>query len=528
MEFLVLLALAGVVWVWLLKMRAEKGASLRAREISRLAMRVAELENEKELLLRRIQGLEKYQAIPDAEEEAGRIVAEAKEERDRGRRELADAKKALAQDEAARMAAALKEVSDARVQAGLMIAAARKRAQDIAGEAHDAMKRAQEFAATAEAMRGVVQGFGDAYIVPTYTLLDDLADDFGHTEAGACLKRSREVTRSMVQTGRAAACDYVEASRRDAAVRFVVDAFNGKVDSILARTKSDNHGTLEHEIRSAYALVNHNGKGFRDARITEEYLEARLDELRWAATAQALRDQEREEQRRIREQIREEERARREFERAMKDAAQEEATIKKAMERVQAQVERATEEQRAAFEAKLLDLQQKLAEAEEKGRRALSMAQQTRVGHVYVISNVGSFGESVFKIGMTRRLEPSDRVRELGDASVPFEFDVHAMIYSDDAPALERALHLHFLRAQVNKVNPRKEFFRLSLGDIKAHVDAQGISAHWTMAAQAHDYRETLRIEQQIAENPAIAREWAQHQVNAEMAAAPDEELVEA
>lgn len=84
------------------------------------------------------------------------------------------------------------------------------------------------------------------------------------------------------------------------------------------------------------------------------------------------------------------------------------------------------------------------------------MAQQTRTGHVYVISNIGSFGEHVFKIGMTRRLEPKDRVRELGDASVPFEFDIHAMIFSDDAPTLKRALHRHFLKQQVNKVNPRK------------------------------------------------------------------------
>ena len=522
-----LLAVAGLVWLWVKKSRAERAAALKAREASRLAVRIAELENERDDLLRRIKGLEKYQAIPDAEEEAARIVAVAKDERDSGRRDLAAAKKALADEEAARLAAALKEVADARVQAGLMISAARKRAQDIAGEAHGAMQRAQEYAATADAMRGVVQGFGDAYIVPTYTLLDDLAADFGHTEAGACLKRAREVTRAMVQSNRAAVCDYVEPYRREAAVRFVVDAFNGKVDSILARAKSDNHGTLEHEIRSAYALVNHNGKGFRDARITEEYLEARLEELRWAATAQALREQEREEQRRIREQIREDERARREFERAMKEAAQEEEAIKKAMARVQDQVAKASAEQRAAFEAKLQELQEKLVAAEERGRRALSMAQQTKVGHVYVISNIGSFGEQVFKIGMTRRLEPADRVRELGDASVPFEFDVHAMIYSEDAPALERALHLHFLRNQVNKVNPRKEFFRLSLDEIKRHIDAQGIAAHWTMTALANDYRETLRIEQQIKESPEVERAWTQHQVAAELAQETEVEAVE-
>ena len=126
---------------------------------------------------------------------------------------------------------------------------------------------------------------------------------------------------------------------------------------------------------------------------------------------------------------------------------------------------------------------------------------------------------------MTRRLEPTDRVRELGDASVPFEFDIHAMIYSEDAPALERSMHLHFMRAQVNKVNPRKEFFKLALDSIRAHVDTLGIAAHWTLTAQAHDFRETLRIEQQLKENPALEREWTQHQVAAELAAPDVEDL---
>lgn len=148
------------------------------------------------------------------------------------------------------------------------------------------------------------------------------------------------------------------------------------------------------------------------------------------------------------------------------------------------------------FEAQLADLESKLQEAEEKGQRALSMAQQTRRGHVYVISNIGSFGENVFKIGMTRRLEPLDRVKELGDASVPFSFDVHAMLYSDDAPTLEKELHRRFDRDSVNKVNPRKEFFRTSLAEIKQTVTQQGIDdVHWTMKSEAAEYRESLAIE---------------------------------
>ncbi len=124
------------------------------------------------------------------------------------------------------------------------------------------------------------------------------------------------------------------------------------------------------------------------------------------------------------------------------------------------------------------------------------MAQQTRRGHVYVISNIGSFGENVFKIGMTRRLEPLDRVKELGDASVPFSFDVHAMLYSDDAPTLEKELHRRFDRDSVNKVNPRKEFFRTSLAEIKQTVTQQGIDdVHWTMKSEAAEYRESLAIE---------------------------------
>ncbi len=141
------------------------------------------------------------------------------------------------------------------------------------------------------------------------------------------------------------------------------------------------------------------------------------------------------------------------------------------MDKVEAQVAAASEAQRAEFEAKLAALQEQLRQAEEKNQRALSMAQQTRTGHVYVISNIGSLGEDVFKIGMTRRLEPADSIRELGDASVPFEFDVHAMIFSEDAPGLEKQLHRHFLRQQVNKVNPRKEFFRLVITDIKQELE---------------------------------------------------------
>ncbi|MNJ35596.1 hypothetical protein D3C77_303460 [compost metagenome] len=270
--------------------------------------------------------------------------------------------------------------------------------------------------------------------------------------------------------------------------------------------------------------MNLNGAPFRNARINEEYLASRLEELRWAVTAKLLKDQEREEQRQLREQIREEEKARREYERAIKEAAKEEATLRKALEKAQERVAAASAAERAEFEARLALLQEQLQAAEDKNQRALSMAQQTRAGHVYVISNIGSFGEQVFKIGMTRRLEPLDRVRELGDASVPFEFDVHALIFSDDAPGLEKQLHRHFLREQVNKVNPRKEFFRIGLPAIRAELEELGVETQWTMSSKALEFKETQRIEQQILENPAVAAEWTRHQLEVEEAIELSEE----
>lgn len=286
----------------------------------------------------------------------------------------------------------------------------------------------------------------------------------------------------------------MEEYRRKTAVAFVIDAFNGKTDSTLARVKTDNLGKLQQEIEDAFALVNLNGQAFRNARITPAYRDARLEELRWAVALVVLREKEREEQRAIRERIREEEKARREYEKAMREAARDEERLQAAMEKARNELAKASEEQKAKYEAQLAALQEKLQEAEAKSQRAISMAQQTRSGHVYIISNVGSFGEDVFKIGMTRRLEPLDRVRELGDASVPFAFDVHAMIYSEDAPSLENALHKKFNDLRLNKVNPRKEFFRVSLGDIRAATQEMGLTAQFTMLAQAQEYRESLAM----------------------------------
>lgn len=141
------------------------------------------------------------------------------------------------------------------------------------------------------------------------------------------------------------------------------------------------------------------------------------------------------------------------------------------LEKARQEITGATDEQIAEQQKRIRDLEQMLEQARVNEQRAMSMAQQTRCGFVYVISNKGSFGKGVFKIELTRRLDPMDRVRELGDASVPFAFDVHGIVYSEDTPKLESNLHQQFDALRVNVVNSRKEFFRVELDQIESAIN---------------------------------------------------------
>ncbi len=421
--------------------------------------------------------------ISEAEETAQKIISDAENEKSRISEQIRKSEE--------------KRDSNIR-QAIQIIEQAKYQAKQIAGEAYYIAQNAKKNKELATAMKNIIEGYGDEYIKPTYSLLDELASEFGYTEVGKKFKDAREISKALIQNGKAATCEYIETTRRKMAINFVLDAFNGKADSILSRIKKDNHGKLKQELKDAYSIVNYNGSSFRNARITEAYLQSKMDELKWGSILHLFKLQEKEEQRKIREQMREEERARKEYEKAIKEAEKEEELIRKAMKKATEAMQKATEEQKAKYEEQLRNLEEKLKAAEEKNQRALSMAQQTKSGYVYVISNIGSFGENVYKIGMTRRLEPMDRVRELGDASVPFPFDVHAMIYSEDAPSMETELHRLFIQNQVNKVNPRKEFFRMPISEIREALDKKNLDIAWTIKAEATEYRETLAIERAI------------------------------
>lgn len=224
--------------------------------------------------------------------------------------------------------------------------------------------------------------------------------------------------------------------------------------------------------------------GFKVAEEQEQELVQNLQ----SDFEQAVRDEyDRQEQARIKSQIREEEKLAREIDKQIKDAERERAAV-------QAALDKALKEAKDEHSAEIELLRARLREAEEKSERAISQAQITRAGHVYVLSNIGSFGEGVHKIGMTRRLEPNDRVRELGGASVPFPFDVHLMISCDDAPSLENALHREFHKQRINKVNFRKEFFRVDLDAIINIVEEQHGQVEYRAEPEALQYRESANM----------------------------------
>ncbi|MFC1462780.1 GIY-YIG nuclease family protein, partial [Verrucomicrobiota bacterium] len=220
---------------------------------------------------------------------------------------------------------------------------------------------------------------------------------------------------------------------------------------------------------------------------TPDYRQEVEDQLRNNYEDVLRKDFQKQEQARIKAQIREEQKIEREREREIKRLENEQAAIEQALQK-------ALKEAEDVHTEEVGRLQVLLREAEEKAQRAKSRAELTRSGHVYVLSNIGSFGEGVFKIGMTRRDYPMDRVKELGDASVPFPFDVHAMISCDDAPKLENTLHREFHKLRLNKVNLRREFFKIGLDTIVEEVRKHHGEVDYVAEPEALQYRESISM----------------------------------
>lgn len=251
--------------------------------------------------------------------------------------------------------------------------------------------------------------------------------------------------------------------------KLVIRAFNDECDVLVDKVKVNNYETYVERMRKTCDSISKLGN-MMGISISASYFDLKVTELSLALEYRIKKEHEKEAAKAERARLREEARLKKEIEEARRKIQKEQQHYKNALQTIERQMEQASSDELAELQAKKDEIIGQLSEIDKSIKDIDYREANQRAGYVYIISNIGSFGKDVYKIGMTRRLEPMDRIDELGDASVPFKFDVHAIIFSDDAPALETALHKAFENKKVNMVNPRREFFNVTLNEIKEVV----------------------------------------------------------
>lgn len=281
-------------------------------------------------------------------------------------------------------------------------------------------------------------------------------------------------------------------------IKQILRCFNDECDMLISKVKFNNVTAYTDKIIKSFDALNRmNSKNA--VSLSTTYLNLKIEELQLAYEYAVKKQQEKDEQRRIREQMREEAKLQKELEEARKDIEKEQKHYSNALSKINEQLEKCDDVEKDVLLEKKAEIESHLSSLDKAMEDIDYRQANKRAGYVYIISNIGSFGENVYKIGMTRRLDPMERVDELGDASVPFKFDVHALIFSDDAPALETALHHAFENKKVNMINGRREFFNVTLDEIEEVVKVNyDKTVEFVKVPEAEQYRETQKILDQI------------------------------
>lgn len=278
-------------------------------------------------------------------------------------------------------------------------------------------------------------------------------------------------------------------------IKQIIRNFNIECDLCINKVKFSNYENSKERIFKAFDLQNKLNE-VNDVRLTEEYLQLKIQELELAYEYQIKKAAERDELRRKREELKEAEKVAKEIEEKRNELEKEKEHYQNVLNSIAQRIAVEKSEEKVAY---LLKRKQELEENVADVKLAMEdldyREANQKAGYVYIISNIGAFGENVYKIGMTRRLNPEERIAELSGASVPFKFDIHAMIFSDNAPKLEAALHNSFSKNKVNLVNGRKEFFNVSLEEIKKVVrENHDKTVDFINVPDAEQYRQSLML----------------------------------
>lgn len=276
--------------------------------------------------------------------------------------------------------------------------------------------------------------------------------------------------------------------------KLALNYFNNECRVIINKVKWNNANQIIERIYKIYENVNEILEFPAEMEITKEYRDLKIKELQLTYEYELKKKDEKEREALFRETMKEEEKRRKEIEEAKRQTEFETNLYEKALKEIELKLQTAHETEKIRFEEEIEELKKKLEQCKENERKISEAEKGVKNGHIYVISNIGSFGKDIYKIGMTRRLEPEERVDELGNASVPFKFDIHAMIKSDNAPELEYRLHKAFENKRVNRVNLRKEFFNVSLDEIAQEVHKYNANIMFVKEPEALEFRESQEI----------------------------------
>ncbi|MGP1567484.1 MAG: DUF4041 domain-containing protein [Peptoanaerobacter stomatis] len=277
-------------------------------------------------------------------------------------------------------------------------------------------------------------------------------------------------------------------------IKLMLRAFNGECDASIYKVKYNNFSTIEKRIRKSFDDINKMNSEIQLS-ISINYLDLKIQELHLAYEYELKIQEEKEILREQREKDREERALQKEIEAKRQKIAKEVAHINNAINSLKEKLQNATDEEKENIKKTISELQNSINDYEEQQKELDYRIENVGAGYVYIISNIGAFGENVFKIGVTRRLEPLERISELSSASVPFKFDVHALIFSYKAYELETALHKRFEKNRINLVNNRKEFFKVDINEIEKELEKyKDLTIEFTKQADAEEYRETLSI----------------------------------
>ncbi len=320
----------------------------------------------------------------------------------------------------------------------------------------------------------------------------------------SALRQIKKEQRAMIKNGKAAICSRAwkvdgseEKGKRLIAenIKQIIRNFNIECDICIDKVRFSNYESSKKRILKAFEMQNKLNETNAIA-LTDEYYRLKVKELNLAYEYQEKKKEEREALKALREQKREEAKVAKEIEAKRLELEKEQAHYHNALKRVNEQIEVEKSEERKQFLIeKKEELNNNIVDIDKAMKDLDYREANHRAGYVYIISNIGAFGENIYKIGMTRRLEPEDRISELSGAAVPFRYDVHAMIFSDDAPKLEAALHNAFADKKLNLVNVRKEFFNVTLDEIKQVVrENHDKTVEFNNLADAQQYRESEMI----------------------------------